>query len=80
MDTTLLHFFNQTLAHPLLDLLMISLTIFSFAFLPGLGLWFLLLETRHRLGRAILVSLGAALASSLVFQYLALRPTRKGFA
>ena len=74
MDATLLHFFNQTLAHPLLDLLMISLTIFSFAFLPGLGLWFLLLETRHRLGRAILVSLGAALASSLVFQYLALRP------
>lgn len=78
MDATLLHFFNQTLAHPLLNLLIISLTIFSFAFLPGLGLWFLLLETHHRLGRAILVSLGAALVSSLVFQYLALRPHPEG--
>lgn len=78
MDATLLHFFNQTLAHPLLDVFMVGLTIFGFACLPGLGLLLLLNKAQHRIGRAILVSLLAGLAITLVFQYLALRPRPEG--
>jgi undecaprenyl-diphosphatase len=74
MDLTLLHFFNQTLAHPLLDILMIGLTIFGFAALPGLGLVLLLNKAQHRVGRAILISLLAGLVVTLAFQYVVLRP------
>jgi undecaprenyl-diphosphatase len=73
MDQTLLTFFNQTLAHPLLDLLMLGLTYGGLALLPSLGVTLLMGEQR-RLGLAILVAIAASLALTLIFQYLALRP------
>jgi undecaprenyl-diphosphatase len=73
MDLQLLTFFNQTLAHPLLDLLMLSLTYGGLALLPGLGVM-LLFSRQRRVGLAILAGLAASLALTFIFQYLALRP------
>ncbi len=73
MDLTLLTFFNQTLAHPLLDVLMLIVTYGGLALLPGLGV-VLLFSKYRRLGLTILVAIGASLALTFTFQYLALRP------
>lgn len=73
MDLTLLTFFNQTIAHPLLDGLALALTIVGFAALPGLGVA-LLIGKHHRAGAAILAALVAGLIGVMIFQYLALRP------
>lgn len=73
MDLTLLTFFNQTLAHPLLDYLMMGLTMGGLGLLPGLGIM-LLRGNQWRIGLAILISLAASLIITLLFQYLALRP------
>jgi len=77
MDSTLLTFFNQTSAHPILDIIALLLTFIGFAALPGLGIT-LLFGPHRRLGWAILVALGAGLGAVLLFQYLALRPRPAG--
>lgn len=71
MDHTLLLFFNQTLACPLLDVLMVGLT-YGLWLLPGLGvtLW----AKQRRVGRAILVSLAAGWVLTMFFQFLVMRP------
>lgn len=74
MDFVLLTFFNQTLAHPWLDGLMVVVTTGGLAFLPILGLALLMSPRRRRAGMAILVALGMGLMFALTFQYLALRP------
>jgi undecaprenyl-diphosphatase len=74
MDFLLLHFFNETLAHPLLDWLMIGLTIIGFGALPGLGVTLLAIRSQRRVGVAILASLVLGFFLTLIFQYLALRP------
>jgi membrane-associated phospholipid phosphatase len=74
MDSTLLTFFNQTLAHPLLDPVMVSLTVAGLALLPTLGVILTLKSGHRRVGLAILVSLAAALLLTMLFQFLALRP------
>ena len=73
MDSTLLIFFNQTLTHPLLDIMMVSLTIGGLGLLPALGL-VLLLGPARRVGLAILVAMAVSLVLTLLFQFLALRP------
>lgn len=77
MDLTLLTFFNQTIAHPLLDGLALALTIVGFAALPGLGVA-LLIGKHRRAGAAILAALVAGLIGVMIFQYLALRPRPEG--
>ncbi len=72
MDNTLLVFFNQTLAHPILDVLMVGFT-YSLWLLPGLGV-VLILARQRRVGAAILASLTVGLALTLILQFLALRP------
>lgn len=74
MDLLLLTFFNQTLAHPWLDGVMVVITIGGLALLPILGVALLMSPQQRRAGIAILVALfiGSILAST--FQYLALRP------
>ena len=74
MDLVLLTFFNQTVAHPILDGLMITLTTAGFAVLPVLGLVFLFPRQQRRVGLAILAALIVSLGLTLVFQHLALRP------
>ena len=74
MDTSLLILLNQTLAHPLLDSLMIVITRGGLLLLPLIGLILLMLPQHRRVGLAILVSLLAGLSLTLVFQYTALRP------
>jgi undecaprenyl-diphosphatase len=78
MDSILLTFFNQTLAHPLLDPVMVSLTLAGLALLPALGLILTLQPGRRRVGLAILISLAVALLLTMLFQYLALRPRPVG--
>jgi undecaprenyl-diphosphatase len=73
MDTTLLTFFNQTLANSLLDVLMLGLT------LSALGLFVcwsvtLLLGQNRRTGVAILAALASSLVLTLLFQFTVLRP------
>jgi undecaprenyl-diphosphatase len=77
MDQTLLTFFNQTLAHPLLDTFMLTVTYGGLALLPGLGI-VLLFGQRRKVGLAILAAIAASLALTLTFQYLALRPRPEG--
>lgn len=76
MDTQLLHFTNQTLAHPLLDWLMIALTTVGFGALPLGGLALTTRPTRdqRRVGQAILAALLVGGVATLAFYYLALRP------
>lgn len=73
MDTLLLVFFNQTLAHPVLDILMLFLTFGGLALGPGLGvvLW---RSGRRRAGGALLLTLALSLALTFLFQYTVLRP------
>jgi membrane-associated phospholipid phosphatase len=73
MDQTILFFFNQTLAHPLLDLLMLGITYSGLALLPALGV-VLLLGKHRRVGLAILGAIATSLILTFIFQYLALRP------
>ncbi|MBE7556374.1 MAG: phosphatase PAP2 family protein [Anaerolineales bacterium] len=77
MDLTLLTFFNQTLAHPLLDVFMLITTYGGLALLPGLGT-VLLFSQHRRVGLAILAAIAASLALTFTFQYLALRPRPDG--
>ena len=74
MDSLLLIFFNQTLAHPLLDIVMVAVTIAGIVFLPILGIALHFSPKHRRIGAGILVSLAAALILTLIFQVLAWRP------
>ena len=76
MDNQLLHFTNQTLAHPLLDWLMVALTTVGFGLLPlgGLALATRRAADQRRVGQAILAALAAGGVATLAFYYLALRP------
>jgi membrane-associated phospholipid phosphatase/VanZ family protein len=73
MDSFLLTFFNQMVAHPVLDSLMIGLTTAGFALLPAFGV-VLLLGSKRRVGLAILASLVIGFGLAMVFQFSALRP------
>lgn len=73
MDVAILTFFNQTLAHPVLDVLAVLLTIVGYAMLPSLGLA-LLIGPHRRLGVAILLAFSVGLVAALTFQGLAMRP------
>ena len=74
MDNIILSFFNQTVAHPLLDGLMVGATTISLIFLPGLSVVLMLMRGQQRTGLAILASLVFGLIIALIFQYLAFRP------
>ncbi len=73
MDQTVLTFFNQTLAHPILDVLMLVLTYGGLALLPAGGI-VLLFGRQRKLGIAILTAITVSLLFTFVFQYLAQRP------
>jgi undecaprenyl-diphosphatase len=73
MDNFLLIFFNRTLAHPVLDLLMLALTYGGLGLLPGLGI--VLLRAGHRrAGQALLFAMVVSVALTLICQAVALRP------
>jgi undecaprenyl-diphosphatase len=73
MDTTLLIFFNTTLSHPILDVLMLGVTLGSLGLLAGWGT-VLLLGQQRRTGGAVLAALGVGLLLTFVFQFAAMRP------
>lgn len=73
MDNFLLVLFNQTLAHPLLDVIMLVITLAVMGVFPALGVGFIV-AGRRRLGVAILLALGVSLVWVLAFQYLVWRP------
>ncbi|MDX1520018.1 MAG: VanZ family protein [Anaerolineae bacterium] len=74
MDQTLLTFFNQTLAHPILDMVMIFLTTAGLASLPMLGVALLVSRPRRRVGQAILLGLATGIFLAITTQYLTQRP------
>ena len=74
MDQILLDFFNQTLAHPLLDVTMVGLTTLGLALLPVLGLGLLFAPGQKRIGSAILTALIVGTAVALLFQFTVMRP------
>lgn len=73
MDNSLLTFFNHTLAHPVLDFLMLGLTLFALGIFTGWGIA-LLFGPERRVGLAILAALGSGLILTMLFQFMALRP------
>ncbi|MEK7785882.1 MAG: VanZ family protein, partial [Chloroflexota bacterium] len=73
MDNALLIFFNQTLASPLLDAVMVAITYAGLALLPAIGMA-LILGKQRRVGLAVLAALLAGEVFTLAFQFLALRP------
>jgi undecaprenyl-diphosphatase len=77
IDELLLIFFNQILAHPVLDLIMVGLSYVGLALLPSIGVM-LLFSQQRKIGLTILAALAASLTITLIFQYLALRPRPEG--
>jgi membrane-associated phospholipid phosphatase len=73
VDLTLLMWFNQSLASPLLDKLMVAVTLGGFALLPALGVT-LLLGRKRRVGLAILVALAMSFIVVMIFQFSVMRP------
>ena len=71
MDLLILTLLNQTLAHPLLDVLMLAASSLGLALCPAALLFG---RGRRPLGVALLAALAASLALALMFQFLALRP------
>jgi len=79
MDLLLLEWANQSLAHPLLDILMVGLTTVGFAALPLLGIILILRGANgngeeKRVGSTILYALGLSTLLTFIFYYLILRP------
>ncbi len=73
MDNALLAFFNQTLANPILDAVMVVITYLGLALLPAIGV-LLFVAKQRRAGLAVLMALLVAEVFTLTFQFLALRP------
>ena len=73
MDNTLLTFFNQTLANPFLDIVMLSFTLVAPGVLFGVG-FASLVGKQRRIGFAILIALACGLALTMLFQFTVLRP------
>ncbi len=73
MDQALLIFFNQTLANPILDLVMVVITYAGLALLPAIGVM-LIVAKQQRAGLAVLMALLVGEVFTLTFQFLALRP------
>lgn len=72
MDRTLLTFFNQTLANPLLDQLMLAVTLGGLALFPLIGI-LLWRKQRRRVAVAIFMAQALALGTALIFQWLGQR-------
>lgn len=74
MDDALLTLLHVTLAHPLLDGLMILLTRLGLPGLPLLALALALTTKYRRLGWSMLIGLALAFLAVFTFEFLALRP------
>jgi undecaprenyl-diphosphatase len=74
MDLILLNLLNQTLAHPLLDGLMVGITLIGLSALPAMGVTLLLIKSQRQVGITLLASLVLSLLVTFIFQYLTLRP------
>ncbi len=76
MDAEVLHWLNQSIAHPALDPIMIGLSL-SLLLLPAFGL--ALLFTRHRrAGVGVLIGLALSWSATMIAQCVVLRPRPAG--
>lgn len=73
MDQWFLQVVNQQWTHPVLDVVMVAVTVGAIPGLPLLG-WGLLRSRHAKLGGTLLLALVGSLALTLLFYYLALRP------
>ncbi len=73
MDFALLVFFNKTLAHPVLDVMVIGVTIGIYFILPGAAI-FAFMKQQQQIGQAILIAILITFVLSWFFQIFALSP------
>jgi len=73
MDQWFLQLINQQWTHPILDVIMVVVTVGAIPGLPLLS-WGLIRGRQARLGWTLLLALGGSLLLTLLFYYLALRP------
>ncbi len=73
MDRALLNFFNQSLAHPILDTLMLGATFGGLMLLPVIGIILWRLQQR-RPALTVFVAMAFALLATFAFQFAAQRP------
>lgn len=73
MDSAILNFFNVTLANPLFDILMKSITL-SIFWIVGVAAIVLIFRKQQRLGWAILTTMLVAVLLALLGQHLSNRP------
>lgn len=73
MDQWVLQVVNQQWTHPVLDGVMVAVTVGAIAGLPLLG-WRLTRSQHAKIGWTLLLALMGSLALTLLFYYLALRP------
>jgi len=74
LDQTLLHFFNQTLANPVLDGIMLTLTLVALGVYVGIGVVLLWSDRYRPLGKALLTAYIVSFIWTMVFQFMILRP------
>lgn len=73
MDQWFLQLVNQQWTHPMLDVIMVLITVGAIPGLPLLG-WGLIRGRQSRVGWTLLLALIGSLLLTLLFYYLALRP------
>lgn len=73
MDSILLTFFNKSLANPINDVLMASLSMSAYIALPGMGLY-LYWRSNRQLGMTVLFAVFAVVILTLLVQLFAQRP------
>jgi membrane-associated phospholipid phosphatase len=73
MDRALLNFFNQTLAHPILDWPMLGAIFGGLILLPVIGIMLWRLQQR-RSALTVFVAMALALFATFAFQFAAQRP------
>lgn len=78
MESFLLTLLNQSLAHPVLDQVVLWLTLGGLIFLPALGLGLYFTNKQKRIGQAILVALTTSGVLAVAFQFLTLRTGPEG--
>ena len=74
MDQSLLYFFNHTLANPVLDVIMLAITLVAPFIYPVIGIAMLLSPRTRRMGWAVLLTTAFCLGLTLIFQFGVLRP------
>lgn len=78
MEAFLLTLLNQSIAHPILDQVVLALSLAGLIFFPALGVGLYFTDGQRRIGRAILVAMAVSVILAVIFQFLSLRTGPEG--